>query len=159
MSAELPPILEQRVFGMPVPQARPKTRLFRNDRSPLGVTASHYDPANCKDWKRTVLAQCIDQRPAAPATGPLRIHLEFYLRRPISLAKNIHHHTKRPDLDNLAKAVKDALKGVIYQDDSQIVEIIACKRYSPAPGVLIRLERVAAPPAPECPRQPELVTS
>lgn len=157
MSATLPPILEQRVFGMPVPQARPKTRLFKNPHSPLGVTASHYDPANCKDWKRTVLAQCIDARPPAPVEGPLLLTLEFYLPRPVSLPKKELHHTKRPDLDNLAKAIKDALKGTIYRDDSQITDIVACKRYSPAPGVLIRLERVVTAPKPE--PQQSLITA
>lgn len=158
MSATIPPILEQRVFGMPVAQQRPKTRLFRNSHSPIGVTASHYDPANCKDWKRTVLAQCIDARPPAPVEGPLLMALEFYLPRPLSLPKKELHHVKRPDLDNLAKAIKDALRGTIYRDDSQITDLIVSKRYSPGTGVLIRIERVVAPPKP-VPQQFDLTTA
>ena len=48
-------------------------------------------------------------------------------------------HTKRPDLDNLAKAVKDALKGVIYADDSQIVEAHLFKRYG-EPQVKVQIK-------------------
>lgn len=42
-------------------------------------------------------------------------------------------HTKRPDLDNLIKFVKDCLNGVVYQDDSQVFSIQAEKRYSEDP--------------------------
>lgn len=38
--------------------------------------------------------------------------------------------TVRPDLDNLVKLVLDALNGVAYADDSQIVRIHAFKKYS-----------------------------
>jgi Holliday junction resolvase RusA-like endonuclease len=43
--------------------------------------------------------------------------------------------TKKPDLDNLAKSVLDALNGVIYQDDSQIVSLHMTKVYSQYPGI------------------------
>lgn len=39
--------------------------------------------------------------------------------------------TKRPDLDNLCKLVGDALNGVAYRDDSQIVRASISKLYSP----------------------------
>jgi len=45
------------------------------------------------------------------------------------MPKKIEHHIKKPDLDNLAKSVKDALQGLIYKTDSQIVELILRKRY------------------------------
>lgn len=41
----------------------------------------------------------------------------------------------KPDLDNVAKAVLDALNGVIYQDDRQVVRLVAEKRYSTDPKV------------------------
>lgn len=39
-------------------------------------------------------------------------------------------HTKKPDLDNIIKAVLDALNGLIYADDKQITEIKATKGYA-----------------------------
>lgn len=41
--------------------------------------------------------------------------------------------TKKPDTDNIAKAVCDALNGIAYYDDSQIVSLTVCKLYSDKP--------------------------
>ena len=38
--------------------------------------------------------------------------------------------TKKPDCDNIAKIVLDALNGIAYHDDSQVVELVVQKRYS-----------------------------
>lgn len=143
----LPPVLEQRVFGLPVAQGRPRARHFQDRGGQTRVSV--YDPATSRDWKRTVLAQCLDAKPIAPVTGPLAMRLEFYLPRGVSLPKKIVHHVTKPDVSNLVKAVEDALAGVIYADDKQIVSLCVEKRYSPAPGVLIRIERVLTAPTPE----------
>jgi Holliday junction resolvase RusA-like endonuclease len=44
-------------------------------------------------------------------------------------------HVKRGDLDNLVKALADALNGVAYEDDSQIYSLKAKKLYSQEPGI------------------------
>ncbi len=46
----------------------------------------------------------------------------------------------RPDIDNLSKAVMDALNEVAYTDDSQIVALDAMKIYGPDEGVLVCLK-------------------
>lgn len=51
-----------------------------------------------------------------------------------------HPHTSRPDADNLAKTVLDALNRLAWEDDSQIVRLIVEKRFHTrkvAPGFLI----------------------
>ena len=71
------------------------------------------------------------------------MELHFYLLRPKSLPKKIEHHVKKPDLDNLMKAIKDALKGVCYRDDSQIISVTATKKYTSLnPGVAIEIMEV-----------------
>jgi Holliday junction resolvase RusA-like endonuclease len=50
------------------------------------------------------------------------------------------YHTKKPDLDNLIKNVKDCAKGVLWLDDRQVVGLIASKRYSDHPRWNIELE-------------------
>lgn len=51
--------------------------------------------------------------------------------------------TGRPDADNVAKAVQDALNHICYADDAQIVDLHATKRYATAPGVQIEVWRIS----------------
>jgi predicted dinucleotide-binding enzyme len=47
------------------------------------------------------------------------------------------HPTGRPDVDNVAKLVLDALNGLYWRDDAQIVEMAASKAYGLTPGLQI----------------------
>lgn len=44
---------------------------------------------------------------------------------------------KKPDIDNVTKIILDALNGLAYEDDAQVVSIRADKRYSDRPQVEI----------------------
>ena len=46
----------------------------------------------------------------------------------------------KPDVDNVAKLVLDALNGVAYRDDQCVYELLVTKSFDPAPGLHIRLE-------------------
>ena len=48
--------------------------------------------------------------------------------------------TKRPDGDNVLKLVADALNGVAYEDDSQIVYMTIKKEYASRGFLRIRIE-------------------
>lgn len=86
-----------------------------------------------KQWKREAL------------TNPIRLSLFFEMPIPkstsVSKRKLMERgwipHTKRPDLDNLIKFVKDCLNGTVYRDDSQIISLMAEKKYSYDPKTLI----------------------
>jgi len=52
--------------------------------------------------------------------------------------------TSKPDADNVIKAVFDAMNGVVWKDDVQVVDIAVSKFYSLAPGVGVRVELVGA---------------
>jgi Holliday junction resolvase RusA-like endonuclease len=121
------------VFGQPVPQGRP--RAFRRGRF-LGF----YDPPRSRSWKQEVRLQTRPFRPARPIQGPLAMEVHFILYRPKSLPRRLVHHVRKPDLDNFIKAVKDALKGLIYRDDSQIVRLSASKAYGDPPRVELIIE-------------------
>lgn len=57
-------------------------------------------------------------------------------------AKGGEEMTSRPDIDNLYKAVTDALNGIVYRDDSQITRAIMRKQYAETDsGVLISVGR------------------
>lgn len=48
-------------------------------------------------------------------------------------------HTNKPDVDNLAKLVMDALNGVAYADDKQIYSLSVSKIYSPVAGTSVTI--------------------
>ena len=47
---------------------------------------------------------------------------------------------KKPDADNVAKLVCDALNGIAYRDDTQVIELVVVKRYAPEPKVIVEIE-------------------
>jgi len=53
--------------------------------------------------------------------------------------------TSRPDGDNYLKLVQDALNGVAYKDDSQIVDARVIKRYSDQPALRVELREMVEP--------------
>ena len=81
------------------------------------------------------------EQPAFKEKRPVALVLTFTFRRPTSGKKRTHHVWK-PDLDKLTRAVKDALTGVIYADDSQVVRLSASKVYGDVEGVAIAAEEV-----------------
>jgi len=48
--------------------------------------------------------------------------------------------TKKPDIDNVEKAIFDGLNGVVWKDDVQVVDVCKRKRYASAPGVTVEIE-------------------
>lgn len=81
------------------------------------------------------------------ATGPMLARATWWLGRPkghLTSKGEIrngapHYPIAKPDLDKLARAIFDALKGVVYGDDAQLVELQLRKRYADH-GAAPRLE-------------------
>jgi len=108
-----------------------------------------------KDWKADVKAFARTAWKGQPLlTGPVVLTLTFYVTRPkwhFGSGKNegvLKSSAPRlpvvkPDVLKLARAVEDALTGVVWQDDSQITTETLMKRYSATPGVLISLKEEA----------------
>lgn len=57
----------------------------------------------------------------------------------VSAHKGIVRPTKKPDIDNIFKAVTDALNGVLYKDDKQIIHSRVEKYYSDEPRVEVEV--------------------
>ena len=68
---------------------------------------------------------------------PLKVEMTFFL--PKKTKKSTI--TSRPDLDNLEKPVLDALQGVLFDNDSQIIEQSSRKRYSNRPRIEITIKK------------------
>jgi Holliday junction resolvase RusA-like endonuclease len=91
------------------------------------------------EWARTVKAVALQHRPATVIEGPLHVDLVFQVPAPIR-RNPTGVPDRKPDLENYLKGTLDALNGVIYRDDAQIVSLTARKLYTDAahsPGVLI----------------------
>lgn len=68
-----------------------------------------------------------------PIDGAITISMEFRYLRPKSVTRT--EPTVPPDLDKQIRSILDALTGIAYQDDSQVVCITATKRYDQTQGV------------------------
>jgi Holliday junction resolvase RusA-like endonuclease len=89
------------------------------------------------------------------AQGPVEVRLEFIFERSGKSSNTLQYaetfHTKKPDIDNLEKAVLDALtKAGAWQDDAYVASIHSIKRYArpgEKPGVRIALEIMSFVPS------------
>ena len=50
--------------------------------------------------------------------------------------------TKKPDADNIAKIILDALNGIAYKDDAQVTDLHVLKEYSENPSVFVRVQEL-----------------
>lgn len=119
------------IQGKPEPKGRPR---FTRSGCP-------YTPVKTKKWERDVAIQAKRFAPKEVFTGALSLTLLFRLPRPKSLPKLTVWHVKKPDLDNLVKAVIDGLEGIIFKGDQQIFQLVAFKQYceDDEPGVKIEV--------------------
>ena len=129
------------IDGLPVPKGRPKF-------SSRGGFARVYTPKKTADYEAQVKAAAEQAMMREPLETPVSVYLYFRLPIPQSYSKTAREgclsgfkrHTKRPDLDNLAKSVLDALNEVAWADDSQIVSLHVTKVYASAPGVDVHIK-------------------
>lgn len=111
-----------------------------------------------RPWKAAIAATVAEFRAGEPATRePVQLFCRFYFVRPLSHLKKSGGLTKsappamtrNPDIDKLLRAVLDALTGVLYVDDAQVVQLAAVKRY--AGRARLELSYDIAGPVPEEP--------
>ena len=85
-----------------------------------------------------------------PIDGPVELWLDINLQIPASWSKKRQRDaaaglvaaTKKPDADNVLKAVKDGMNGIVWIDDAQAVEYRISKRYSTSPCVQVSVEQL-----------------
>ena len=118
--------MEIRVYGDPAPQG--SKRVF-NGRV---VEASGN---KLKVWRKAIAAACqnLVSEEHSLLLGPVRVEVEFYLPRPVSVTiKKRALPIVPPDLDKLLRGLLDGIgqSEVIWGDDSQVVQIEAVKLYA-----------------------------
>lgn len=107
-----------------------------------------------KDWRQACVQAAHEERPPVPLRGALRVDFAFTMPR-----IKAHYHTSKaragelredaptnhitkPDRTKLTRSTEDAFKGIIWADDSQIVEGETTKRYGPQPGCLVTVREL-----------------
>jgi crossover junction endodeoxyribonuclease RusA len=109
------------VYGVPRPQG--SKRHVGNGRM---IESS----PRVAEWRTLVAHTASIERAGQPVIeGPVTVDVVFGFglpKRP-GTRRSQDPHTQRPDLDKLVRAVLDALTGVMYTDDSQVVELSARK--------------------------------
>lgn len=118
------PLLSITVPGIPVPQGSMKA--FHRPGMRFAVVTS--DNVKLKPWRATV-ALAAAEKVKTLTDRAVTVEIVFRMPRPKSLPKNVQHHTKKPDIDKLVRGIFDALTGVVFADDSQVVAHRAAKRY------------------------------
>lgn len=133
--------IEFTVEGPPIGKARPKAVRFGNQ-------VRMYTPKKTSEYE-TDIAFAATQAMAGMETveTPVCVGVLAYYPIPASWSKKRQQAAVdgteipgKPDLDNVIKAVLDALNGVVYLDDKQVVRLMGTKAYCRHPRIEVLVE-------------------
>lgn len=121
-------------FRIPiVPKAwqRAGIRVVKPKQKGTKVFARHFTPKQTRDFERAVTEYALPNF-ERPLTGPIAVDVLAVLPRPQRYKDGAcrwpdNEKGKKPDLENIMKAIFDALNGVAYLDDAQIVSTRSLK--------------------------------
>lgn len=130
------------VHGEPRGQGRP-----RFARTGSGVRT--YTDSETKGYQMLVRSMAAIAR-VREIEGPVAISIVACFEIPKSASKSrqaemragLVRPTKRPDMDNIAKAILDALNGVAFKDDAQVCELSVSKVWADEPSVRIEVKKL-----------------
>jgi crossover junction endodeoxyribonuclease RusA len=133
------------VIGTPVPQG--STRAFVVAGRAVTTAAN----PRTRPWKAAVAAVAAEARPEDwPMLSPIEVRARFAFTRPAAhygSGRNAGrlrpsaptHKVSVPDVDKLLRAVLDALTGVLFVDDRQVVAVDASKGFGEVAGAWVRV--------------------
>ena len=130
--------------GKPYAKKRAKATAFAG-------RARMYDPAENGKFESQVAAIAIDHFPT-PIPGPVRVKIIAVFEPAASWSKkkraeHLHRpHTQKPDLDNVAKAIKDGLNRIAWGDDSQVADLSVRKSWGLFAQTVVHIEPMEPAP-------------
>lgn len=113
-----------------------------------GKFVQTYTPKKTLDYETIIKKEFIKQCEGeynSEYTGAIDVRITFFFAPPKSISKKKKEqligtpHLKKPDTDNLAKAILDALNGTAWKDDSQIFLLTIEKQYNENNQVFIKI--------------------
>lgn len=114
--------------------------------SRIGKFTKTYTDAKTKAYEELVATAARRAMiPDEPLETPVSIHMTIKVPIPSSYSKKrkeacllgLEMPCKKPDIDNIAKGVLDAMNGIVYKDDVQVIRLSLRKVYSTEPGIYI----------------------
>lgn len=131
------------VFADPV--AQPRVKAVNR-----GGFTRVYTPSTANKYKEVIRWHAVGHWMRPPSQLPIALELQFLFARPKSMvwkkrAMPRTLHTTKPDVDNLCKAVMDALSGIIFEDDRQVAKLVVSKGYCAGheePHTVIKISEV-----------------
>ena len=127
---------EYRLYGVPVPLARPR----------MGTRTVYDSQKNMKLIHGIELSKQHENRPMF--SGHLHLDAVFVFPMPKKTpAKqrevlNNSFYKPRPDIDNLIKYIADIATGILYQDDCNIVSVTAKKVYGEEAHTVFKIKNI-----------------
>lgn len=119
-------VLDFFVPGVPIPEGSLKALMTRDRKRAFVV---HDDGPALKKWRKAIgdAARYYMGVRLPFAEDAIEVNVTFTVTRPRTVTRE--YPTVPPDADKLMRAVGDALKGVVYKDDGQSVDLVVRKRY------------------------------
>lgn len=109
-----------------------------------GRTYTDSKTLNAEAWVRHCAVQAVGQ---PCLEGPLALVVRVAVAVPASWSKRkqadalagVVRPTGKPDADNTLKLLADALNGVVWRDDAQVVDVRLTKHYGTEPGAAVEV--------------------
>lgn len=129
------------ILGVPEPQGSTRAFAIKRKGQPTGQVVVTSSNKKVKPWRQQVgwVAKEAMKGEICYEETAISINMNFYFRKPKSLKKYEWAKITRPDVDKLARAILDALTGIVYHDDSQVIGIDANKYFDDVPRAEIAL--------------------
>lgn len=126
------------IYREPHPKERPR----------VSMIAGHpkiYTPRDTREFEKAVSDAWKKEHGDSPFTGPVTVMIILGMKIPkgsskAKIQKMLDRQirpTVKPDVDNCAKSILDALNGLAYMDDNQIVGLTVRKYYMEIPQIQI----------------------
>lgn len=130
------------VEGKPTGKGRPR---FKR----MGSFVQTYTPEKTADYEKLVRLK-FQNTGGVITEKPVRVEIVAFFTPPKSTRKkdkiemlaNRILPMKKPDVDNIAKIMLDALNQIAYKDDAQVIELSVRKRYAAKAKVTVHIEEI-----------------
>ena len=115
------------VYGTPIQQGN-----LRAGPHITGQRTKLYcaDGKKLRPWRQEVAGTAQSLMDGAqPTRDAVEVVVHFYFAKPKSTPKRIEHKTTKPDIDKLERGILDALTGIAFHDDAQVVSVRKTKQF------------------------------